>query len=155
DSPAQGNALGQPGPSPRSKPCKGATTAIGTICPPEVRGEGFCCEDETMKLAGRSAIITGGSQGLGRAIARHFLQEGASVLLVARGAAPLQQVEQELAKLAGPGEQVLTFRGDVGDPACCAAAAILAVERLPSLCVLVNNAGIQGPIGLFEEVDWE
>ncbi len=108
-----------------------------------------------MKLVGRSAIITGGSQGLGRAIAKHFLQEGASVLLVARGAVPLQQAEKELARLAGPGQQVLTFRGDVGEPACCAATVALAVERLPSLCVLVNNAGIQGPIGRFEEVDWE
>jgi 3-oxoacyl-[acyl-carrier protein] reductase len=108
-----------------------------------------------MKLVGRSAIITGGSQGLGRALAEHFLQEGASVLLMARGAVSLQQTEKALARLAGPGQQVLAFRGDISEPACCAAAATLAAERLPGLCVLVNNAGIQGPIGRFEEVDWE
>jgi NAD(P)-dependent dehydrogenase (short-subunit alcohol dehydrogenase family) len=50
-----------------------------------------------MDLAGRSALITGANQGLGRAIATAFVQAGASVLLVARGEDLLRQTAEELA----------------------------------------------------------
>src|SRR6478672_840459 len=53
-----------------------------------------------MNLTGRSAIITGANQGLGRAIATHFVQAGANVLLVARGEELLREAQAELAALA-------------------------------------------------------
>src|SRR5262245_50507008 len=100
-------------------------------------------------LAGRAAIVTGASQGLGRAIATAFVEAGASVLLVARGAATLEDARADAARLAGrPGQQVAALVADVGEPAACAAIA----ERAPALlgadpCILLNNAGIYGPIG--------
>jgi 3-oxoacyl-[acyl-carrier protein] reductase len=108
-----------------------------------------------MDLAGRSAIITGASQGLGRAIATHFVRAGASVLLVARGTELLRQVERELTGLATrPGQRVHGLPGDVARPEDCAAIVRHAREVLPGLTILVNNAGIHGPMGRLEEVDW-
>jgi NAD(P)-dependent dehydrogenase (short-subunit alcohol dehydrogenase family) len=108
-----------------------------------------------MNLAGRSAIITGANQGLGSAIARHFVQAGASVLLVARSADLLRRTEEQLAPLATrPGQRVGSFRGDVSHAETCNAVVRHARDVLPDVTVLVNNAGIYGPMGRLEEVDW-
>jgi 3-oxoacyl-[acyl-carrier protein] reductase len=108
-----------------------------------------------MNLAGRSAVITGANQGLGRAIASHFVRAGASVLLVARGTDLLRRTELELSPLAThPGQRVHSMAGDVSRPESCAAIVRYAREVLPDLTILVNNAGIYGPMGPIEEVDW-
>jgi NAD(P)-dependent dehydrogenase (short-subunit alcohol dehydrogenase family) len=107
-------------------------------------------------LAGRAAIVTGASQGLGRAIATAFVEAGASVLLVARGPAMLEEARAEAERLVGrPGQRVATLAADVSEPAACADV----VERAGTLLgadpgILVNNAGIYGPIGRLEDVDW-
>jgi 3-oxoacyl-[acyl-carrier protein] reductase len=107
-----------------------------------------------MELAGRSALITGANQGLGRAIATSFVRAGASVLLMARGEDLLRQTAEELAPLATlPGQRVLCLRGDVASPESCAAVVRRGLEWLPDLTVLVNNAGVYGPLGRLEEVD--
>jgi NAD(P)-dependent dehydrogenase (short-subunit alcohol dehydrogenase family) len=109
-----------------------------------------------MNLAGRSAIITGANQGLGRAIATHYVKSGASVLLVARGEELLQQVAGELRPLARlPGQRVLARKGDVAKPADCQSTVALAARELGNTCILVNNAGIYGPMGRLEEVAWD
>jgi 3-oxoacyl-[acyl-carrier protein] reductase len=109
-----------------------------------------------MMLQGRSAIITGANQGLGQALAHRFVTAGASVLLVARGAERLRQVEAELAPLAtAPGQVVASFAADVSKPENCEAVIERAWEALPSLTALVNNAGIYGPMGPVEDNDWE
>jgi 3-oxoacyl-[acyl-carrier protein] reductase len=109
-----------------------------------------------MKLAGRSAIITGANQGLGQAIATSFVRSGASVLLVARGEELLRQVERELASLASQKNQVVcSMGGDVSRPESCQAIARRALDVLPNVTVLVNNAGVYGPMGPLEEVDWQ
>jgi 3-oxoacyl-[acyl-carrier protein] reductase len=108
-----------------------------------------------MHLRDRAAIITGASQGLGKAIATSFVQAGASVLLMARNEELLQQVQQELRPLAmRPGQQILIMRGDVAEPESCKAVVRYAQEALQHLTILVNNAGVYGPMGRIEEVDW-
>src|SRR5215212_5777349 len=109
-----------------------------------------------MDLIGRSAIITGANQGLGRAIATHFVQAGANVLLVARGEELLREVQAELAALATqPGQQVHYTRGDVASAESCMAVVKHAQDVLPDVTILVNNAGVYGPMGPIEEVDWD
>jgi NAD(P)-dependent dehydrogenase (short-subunit alcohol dehydrogenase family) len=109
-----------------------------------------------MTLLGRSAIITGANQGLGQAIAASFVRSGASVLLVARGEERLRQVEQELAALAGQKNQLVhSMRGDVSQPESCNAIIRRALDLFPSVTVLVNNAGIYGPMGPLEQVEWQ
>jgi 3-oxoacyl-[acyl-carrier protein] reductase len=109
-----------------------------------------------MDLNGRTAIITGANQGLGRAIAAAFVRAGAGVLLAARGEDRLRAACEELAPLAvRPGQPVLWRRADVGRPEDCAALADDARERLGGPTVLVNNAGVYGPMGQIEDVNWE
>ena len=108
-----------------------------------------------MHLGDRSAIITGASQGLGKAIATSFVQAGASVLLMARNEELLQQAQQELRTLAmRPDQHILIMRGDVAEPENCDAVVRYAQEALQNLTILVNNAGVYGPMGRIEEVDW-
>jgi 3-oxoacyl-[acyl-carrier protein] reductase len=104
-------------------------------------------------LAGRSAVITGANQGLGRAIAEHLVRAGASVLVTARGEALLQQTANELRTLAEPTQKVLALVADVSSAEDCNATAKRALE-LPNPCVLVNNAGVYGPFGTIEDNDW-
>src|SRR4051794_31249239 len=109
-----------------------------------------------MDLVGRSAVITGANQGLGKAIAAAFVRAGANVLLVARGEDLLRQARDELAPLARhPGQQLHAAAADVSRPEDCAAVVARALELLPGLTVLVNNAGVYGPMGPVEDNDWD
>ena len=74
-----------------------------------------------MDLTGRSAIITGANQGLGKAIAAAFVRAGAGVLLTARSEDLLRDVRDELKALARPGRPVEVLRADVSKPDDCAA----------------------------------
>lgn len=105
-------------------------------------------------LAGRGALITGASQGLGRAIAAAFVAAGADVFLCARDAEALERTRAELAAQASSGQRVLAEAGDVSRAEDVDAVARAAVGALPHLGVLVNNAGVYGPMGAIEDVDW-
>lgn len=105
-------------------------------------------------LEGRTAIVTGASQGLGRAIAQRYVEEGASVLLCARQAAALQQVCEELRAMASPGQAVRAMGADVSSQADALALAQEAQAMTGRVDILVNNAGVYGPMGPIEEVDW-
>ncbi|MBL8237550.1 MAG: SDR family oxidoreductase [Bryobacterales bacterium] len=105
-----------------------------------------------MKLAGRKAVVTGASQGLGLAIARVFLEEGASVLICARGADELETARAEL-DAAYPGK-VFAERCDVGVEQELDAFAAMAARVLGGVDVLVCNAGVYGPKGAIDTVDW-
>ena len=109
-----------------------------------------------MDLTGRSVIITGANQGLGKAIADAYVRAGASVLLTARNEELLRQVQEELRPLATkPGQAIHVMRQDVADRASCEATIARALELFPDLTILVNNAGIYGPKGAIEDVDWD
>jgi 3-oxoacyl-[acyl-carrier protein] reductase len=108
-----------------------------------------------MTLEGRCAIITGANQGLGEAVASAFVGAGAGVLLVARGADRLAEVQRRLAAQAQPGQVVAAFSGDVSCPAVCRQVVDHARKVLPGLTALVNNAGVYGPMGPVEDNDWD
>ena len=108
-----------------------------------------------MQLQGRRAIITGANRGLGREIAAHYVREGASVVLTARDEKLLGEVREALAPLAMmAGQRVEVLAGDVGDPAHAKEAAARLGGLPGNELVLVNNAGVYGPKGLIEDVDW-
>ena len=106
-------------------------------------------------LTGRGAIVTGANQGLGRVIAEHFVRDGADVLLTARDAKLLAEVQQSLAPLARNDQKVLIEQGDVSNRESCDAVVSRAKRDLPNLSILVNNAGVYGPKGPIEEIDWD
>ena len=92
-----------------------------------------------MELRGRVAVITGGSRGLGREIARQFAGRGARLVLVAREAGALQQAADELARVT----DVLALSADVSEEAEQIADA--ALKRFGRVDVLINNASEIGP----------
>jgi NAD(P)-dependent dehydrogenase (short-subunit alcohol dehydrogenase family) len=110
-----------------------------------------------VKLAGRKILITGASQGFGLAVAQRCLAEGADVAVCARSREQIEQAGAELralADVANKGQRVVAAAADVSDPADVERLVAGAVRELGGLDGLVNNAGIYGPKGLTEDVDW-
>ena len=105
-------------------------------------------------LNGRKAIITGANRGFGLEIARRFIIAGADLALGARDADLLEQEAAMLARLA-PGRQVIFRHLDVTSPADCESFVKWAINELGYVDVLVNNAGLYGPMGNIETNDWE
>ena len=109
-----------------------------------------------MKLANRNAIVTGGSQGLGRAIAEAFVREGASVLLCARDEACATETAETLrAGVVREGQLVIAEGCDVSLPEEVETLFRFGDEAFGTLHILVNNAGIYGPKGPTDEVDFD
>jgi len=91
-------------------------------------------------LKGKSAVITGGVRGIGRATAKKFCENGANVLLVYRSNDDSAHAAAE--ELRTLGTEVEIFKGDVADPACAEEACGRAKELFGSLDILMNNAGM-------------
>jgi len=108
-----------------------------------------------MKLSGRFALITGASQGLGAEIARHYVSNGASVMLCARNMDKLAVQQQSLAPLLVPDAHIVTIAGDVGEPKDVDLIFEAVRKEFPRLDILVNNAGIYGPMGNIEDIAWD
>jgi NAD(P)-dependent dehydrogenase (short-subunit alcohol dehydrogenase family) len=106
-----------------------------------------------MKLEGRFALITGASQGLGEYIARAYATEGANLTLTARNFELLEKVAESLPRSTN--QQIIALSADVSKPADNEKLVQIITEKFGRLDVLVNNAGVYGPIGNFEEVDWQ
>jgi len=102
----------------------------------------------TRTLADRVAIVTGASRGLGLEIARAYVDAGAAVVVTGRDETTLSEAVADLA-------QVETVRADVSVPEDCARVVQAAEDRFGPVTVLVNNAGVYGPMGAIEDVDWD
>ena len=95
----------------------------------------------TIDLGGRNAVVTGGAQGIGRAIAQRLLESGASVAIWDRDGA---LAEKTAGELGHPGK-VISAACDVTRLTEIEAARDAAVKALGRIDILVNNAGITGP----------
>lgn len=108
----------------------------------------------TESLRGRVAIVTGANQGLGLEIARAYLAAGARVMICARDEALLASAADALATAAGHADNVAAIATDVTDATAVQALVDRTLERFGGLHILVNNAGVYGPMGASEDVDW-
>ncbi len=106
-------------------------------------------------LVGCAAIITGANQGLGAVIARSFVQAGASVMLCARDEIKLGIVADELRTTCRPGQRVEVLRADVSKAADVERLLAASLGAFPQIQILVNNAGVYGPKGAIDTVDWD
>jgi NAD(P)-dependent dehydrogenase (short-subunit alcohol dehydrogenase family) len=107
-----------------------------------------------MSLTGRTAIITGASQGLGAAIAEHFLTEGAKVVLCGRNSGDLDAQQKRLAAAYGA-DRVCAKPANVSSRSDVDALFDEAQSRFGGVSILVANAGVYGPMGSIDAVDWD
>jgi 3-oxoacyl-[acyl-carrier protein] reductase len=107
-------------------------------------------------LTGRRAIVTGGSKGLGKAIAAGLAAEGVMVTICSRNATELEAAAGEIGKLGGSG-QVTAMVCDVTVPGEVTAFIESATETMGGLDILVNNAGgaHPGQFGTLTDDDWQ
>ncbi|HVA26090.1 MAG TPA: SDR family oxidoreductase [Chloroflexota bacterium] len=109
-----------------------------------------------VRLAGKAALVTGGSRGLGLAIAGRFCAEGAHVAICGRSEEALGEASAALrSACVDPGQEVLADVADVADCADVERFVAATLERFGRIDVAVCNAGVQGPVGFLEETDWE
>ena len=106
-------------------------------------------------LEGRLAIITGANQGLGETIARTFVQAGANVMLCARDESKLAEVQNELQGFCKTGQRVEAMRADVSKRDEVDRLISATLTAFSQIHILVNNAGVYGPKGSIEDVDWD
>jgi NAD(P)-dependent dehydrogenase (short-subunit alcohol dehydrogenase family) len=105
-------------------------------------------------LRGQVVLITGGSRGLGLALARQFVREGCRLMICARDAGGL---DRAAADLIAAGAEVHTFVCDVADRTAVARLIGATLDRYGRLDILVNNAGViqVGPVATMTVEDFE
>lgn len=105
------------------------------------------------RVRGRTAVVTGAGNGLGRAIAAALVQAGARVVLVGRTRSKLEAVVAELAELGGSCRVACCDTSDRGQ-----VSALGAELRSEEVSILVNNAGVAGPVAPLTDIepdDWD
>ena len=115
-----------------------------------------------MTLTGRVAVVTGASQGIGRACALKLAKCGASVALVARNRGKLEEVAREIQSLSGDGgtgapARTYVASADIGDADQINAAFKSIIGELGKIDILVNNAGITRDqlVMRMKRADWD
>ncbi|VBB69137.1 Oxidoreductase, short-chain dehydrogenase/reductase family [invertebrate metagenome] len=110
----------------------------------------------TGHLEGRVALVTGASRGIGRAVARRFAAEGATVVAVARTKSALEELDDEIRVTSSHNQAVLVPQ-DLADHARIDQMALAVYQRFGRLDVLVGNAAMLGPLGPMQHItpqDW-
>lgn len=105
------------------------------------------------RLAGRVALVTGASRGVGAAIARAYAREGAELVLTARTVGGLEELDDEIRKISGKTSLLVPF--DLKDFDAIDRLGAALYERFGKLDILVGNAGALGtlsPLGRSESV---
>ncbi|HEY2566566.1 MAG TPA: SDR family oxidoreductase [Candidatus Aquirickettsiella sp.] len=108
-----------------------------------------------MKLLNKKAIISGASKGLGSAIAQAYVKAGASVVICARNKTQLLEKKAELQSIAPATTKIIAVPTDVASPEQVEYLIKTAEEELGGVDILVANAGIYGPKGPLEALDWQ
>jgi NAD(P)-dependent dehydrogenase (short-subunit alcohol dehydrogenase family) len=94
------------------------------------------------RLSGKVALVTGGSRGIGKAVAAAYAMEGAKVFICARNAADLANAIDDVRRTGG---EILGLAGDVADPDHVRNIVDTALLHFGEIDVLVNNASLLGP----------
>ena len=93
-----------------------------------------------LDLTGKTALVTGGARGIGKAICLNFARQGADVAFIDVGRPEV--AEATVAEIQALGRRALSIAADVTDPDACVKAVAAVVEAFGKVDILVNNAGI-------------
>lgn len=104
-----------------------------------------------LALEGKRSIVTGGSRGIGKVIARQLALDGADVVISARGKEQLEASAKELAQQTG--RRIVPIVADTGDESAVNALIAQAIEALGRIDILVNNAALPGGISPATQLD--
>ncbi|MGE0130728.1 MAG: SDR family NAD(P)-dependent oxidoreductase [Blastocatellales bacterium] len=104
--------------------------------------------NQSFRLAGKVAIITGATGGIGEATAKLFLQEGASVMLVGRSADKLKETRDRL----NADTRLAHFVADAADEDATAAAVAATIKAFGGVDILFANAGAEGIVNPVESI---
>jgi NAD(P)-dependent dehydrogenase (short-subunit alcohol dehydrogenase family) len=110
-----------------------------------------------VELAGKTAIVTGGAQGIGRAVVAQLAANGAAVAIIDL---VTEAARETVAALTAQGQRVAAYAADVADAAAMGSVVAQVVEQFGSVDILVNNAGINTvkdrlPIQEYSREDWD
>ena len=108
-----------------------------------------------MHLSRKVEVVTGAGRGIGRAIARRFAAEGAAVVVTARTSKEIDKAAAEIKKAGG---KAITVTADVSREKDCQTIVRTALKTFGEIHILVNNAGVYGPVLPVESVllnEWE
>jgi NAD(P)-dependent dehydrogenase (short-subunit alcohol dehydrogenase family) len=110
-----------------------------------------------IRLDGKSAIVTGGSKGLGLAIAKEFAASGANVAILARDQSSLNDAKAEIEKVAAKGTKVLAISCDVSKAGPIETACKQCNDAFGKVDIFVNNAGqsTRGPSETITDEQWQ
>jgi 3-oxoacyl-[acyl-carrier protein] reductase len=107
-------------------------------------------EENTVRLKGKVAIVTGAGRGLGKAVALAFAREGANIVVVSRTFSEVKEVATQIARI---GRRALPLKVDVSRKSDVLEMVNSTVAEFRGIDVLVNNAGVLGPVGPLVEND--
>ena len=108
----------------------------------------------SIKLNNNTAIITGGGKGLGFEIAKKFINLGANIMICGRDKISLQKATDDLNVFSNQDNKANFMICDVSDKDQVKNLVKTTINQFGSYEILVNNAGVYGPIGLLEDNDW-
>jgi 3-oxoacyl-[acyl-carrier protein] reductase len=106
-------------------------------------------------LSGKQAIITGANQGLGLEIARLFVKSGADLMICARNEVLLKSAYEELIQLISKHQKLVFQVADISDASDVSNLFERTLCSLGGCQILVNNAGVYGPMGTIETLNWD
>jgi NAD(P)-dependent dehydrogenase (short-subunit alcohol dehydrogenase family) len=107
------------------------------------------------KFLEKKVIVTGASQGLGYKIAYEFVRNGADIMICARNKKLLQDAHAKLVKLSSNNQKILFQELDVSNKMDVKFLVKETIQQLGGCHILVNNAGIYGPKGKLENINWD
>jgi len=111
--------------------------------------------NEKKFLANKVAIITGASEGLGFEIAKKFILEGANITICSRNKRNLKLAKKSLIKILHSNQKILVIPADVSKQSDVKKIINLTIKKFGKCNILVNNAGIYGPKGKIENINWK
>lgn len=108
-----------------------------------------------MRLKGKSAVVTGGGRGVGRAVSLAFAREGADVVI--NYATRVESAEEVVTEIEKMGQRAIPVQGNVANKEDCERIIKTAIDRFGKIDILVNNAGVSRPAMLAKmtEEQWD